>query len=165
MAGDINKRTVGRMTTMSVAIQDTTNDPSTSTLSPLGAITTKGFNIDGNNIEVNDSSNSSGFTESQLSSSTFTLSVSGNCIRDPSLFPNDITIDALIEHRFNCVVQGLGESPVILVEYKRPTKTLTAYMIINSISIDDPDADLTTFSMELSLATSPTYPLTYVDTI
>ena len=162
---DQNKRVIGRTSSMSVAIQNTTNDPATSTLFPLGAVTTKGFNIDGNVIEANDSFNSSGFTENQLASSSFTISVSGNYVRDPDLYPNFQFINQLLKHRFAAGVDPtLSTSPVILVEYKRADITLTAYMIINSINVDDPDSDLSTFTMELSNATSPTYPPALTDT-
>jgi hypothetical protein len=67
-------------------------------------------------------------------------------------------------HRFNSIQQELSDDPIILVRYVRPDVTLTAYMLINSINVEDPDADLSTFTMELSNATSPTYPPTLVAT-
>ena len=164
MADCKNKRLIGRNSTLSVAIQCQDNDPATSTLSPLGAITTKSFSIDGNVIESNDSFNSSGFTESQLSSSSLSLSVSGNYVRDADSYPNALFINQLLVHRFDSVKTDLSEDPVILVKYVRPDVTLTAYMIINSISVEDPDAELSTYTMELSLATSPDYPPTLVAT-
>jgi len=155
-----NPRLVGRDSTLQTAIQCTDEDPATSTLKPIGAVTTKSFSIDGTVIEANDSFSSSGFTENQLSTSSLSLSVSGNYVRDPESFPNATFISELLIYRFNAVHQDLSESPVILVKYVRPDVTLTAYMIINSINVDDPDADLSTFTMELSNATSPTYPPT-----
>lgn len=165
MAGDTNKRLVGRNSTLSVAIQNTSEDPSTSTLLPLGAITTKSFSIDGNTLEANDSFASSGFSENQLSTSSLSLSVSGNYVRDPDSYPNAEFISALLVHRFGAIKQDLSEDPIILVEYVRADVTLTAYMLINSISVEDPDADLSTFTLELSNATSPTYPPTLVATV
>lgn len=164
MAECQNKRLIGRNSTLSVAIQCVDNDPSASTLLPLGAITTKSFSIDGNALEATDSFNSSGFTENQLSTSSLSLSVSGNYVRDPDSYPNATFINQLIVHRFDSVKQDLSQDPVILVKYVRPDVTLTAYMIITSISVEDPDADFSTYTMELSLATSPTYPPTLVAT-
>lgn len=160
MAGCKNKRMIGRSSTLEIAIQCTNENPATSTLLPLGAVTTKSFSIDGNSIEANDSFSSSGYTENQLSTSSLALSVSGNYVRDPNNYPNFLFISQLLVHRFNAVKQDLSEDPIILVKYVRPDVTLTAYMIINSINVDDPDADLSTFTMELSNATSPTYPPT-----
>lgn len=160
-----NKRFVGRNTTLSVSIQGVDNDPALATLLPLGAVTTKSYSIDGNVLEANDSFNASGFSENQLGSSSLSLSVSGNYVRDPDSFPNAEFIDALERHRFDKVKQDLSEDPVILVKYARPGNTLLAYMIINSISVDDPDSEYSTYTMELSLATSPTYPPTLTPTV
>ena len=165
MAGCTNKRLIGRNSTLQVAIQCTNEDPATSTLLPIGAVTTKSFNIDGSALEANDSFSSSGFTESQLSTSSLSLSVSGNYVRDADNYPNATFISDLLIHRFNSVNQTLSEDPVILVKYVRPDVTLTAYMIISSISVEDPDAEYSTFTMELVNATSPTYPPTLVKTI
>jgi len=151
---------VGRQSTLEVAIQCTTENPATSTLKPIGAVTTKSFSIDGNSMEANDSFSSSGFTESQLSTSSISLSLSGNYVRDPESYPNATFISELMVYRFGAVKQDLSENPVILIRYVRPDVTLTAYMVINSISVEDPDADFSTFTMELALATSPTYPPT-----
>lgn len=159
-----NKRTIGRNSTLSVAIQCQDNDPAQAVLNPLGAITTKSFSIDGNALEANDSFNASGFSENQLGSSSLTLSVSGNYVRDPDSYPNATFINQLLVHRFDSVKQDLSQDPVILVKYVRPDVTLTAYMIINSISVEDPDAEFSTYTMELSLATSPLYPPTLVAT-
>lgn len=164
MAGCTNKRLVGRNSTLQVAIQCTDSDPATSTLKPIGAVTTKSFSIDGNVIEANDSFASSGFSENQLATSSLSLSVSGNFVRDPESYPNATFISELMVYRFSAVNQTLSEDPVILVKYVRPDVTLTAYMIINSISVDDPDAELSTYTLELSNATSPTYPPTLVAT-
>ena len=158
MEGCQNKRMIGRSSTLQIAIQCTNEDPESSTLLPLGAVTTKSFSIDGNVIEANDSFASSGYSENQLSTSSLSLSVSGNYVRDPDNYPNFMFISQLLVHRFNAVKQDLSEDPIILVKYVRPDVTLTAYMVINSINVDDPDADLSTFTMELSNATSPTYP-------
>lgn len=165
MAGCTNKRLVGRNSTLEVAIQCTTEDPATSTLLPIGAVTTKSFSIDGNALEANDSFSSSGFTESQLSTSSLSLSVSGNYVRDPDSYPNATFISELLVHRFGAVSQKLEEDPIILVKYTRPDVTLTAYMIISSISVEDPDAEYSTFTMELVNATSPTYPPTLIKTV
>lgn len=154
----------GRNSVLEVAIQCTTENPATTTFKPIGAVTTKSFSLDGNSVEINDSSSSSGFTQNELSTSSLSLSVSGNYVKDPTAYPNDTTISDLIVHRFNSVKQDLSEQPVILVRLTRPDVTLTAYMIINSISVEDPDADLSTFTMELALAISPTYPPTLVAT-
>ena len=162
--GCLNKRLIGRNSTFEVAIQCTTEDPATTDFLPLGAITTKSFSIDGSVLEANDSFASSGFTENQMATSALTLSVSGNYVRDPDSFPNATFISALLVHRFNSIKQDLSEDPIILVRYVRPDVTLTAYMLINSINVEDPDADLSTFTMELSNATSPTYPPTLVAT-
>lgn len=159
-----NIRTAGRSSTMSVAIQCVTEDPATSTLLPLGPITTKSFSIDGNTLEANDSFASSGFTETQLGTSSLSMSVSGNYVRDPSAYPNFVFINQLLVHRFNSVKQTLSQDPVILVKYIRPDVTLTAYMIITSINVEDPDSELSTFTMELANATSPEYPPTLVAT-
>jgi len=163
--GSTNTRLVGRNSSISVAIQDPTEDPSTSTLKPLGAVTTKSFTIDGNSLEANDSSASSGFTENQISTSSLSLSVSGNYVRDTTSYPNDAFISDLLVHRVNSIKQDLSEDPIILVKYVRPDITLTAYMIITSISIEDPDADYSTFTLELSNAVSPDYPPTFVATV
>lgn len=160
-----NKRMVGRTSVLSIAIQCTDEDPATSTLQPLGAITTKSFSIDGNVLEANDSFAGSGFTENQLSNSSISLSVSGNYVRDPDSYPNATFISELIIERFNSVNVNLSQDPIALIKYVRPDVTLTAYMIINSISVEDPDAEFSTWSAEFSLATSPTYPPTLVATV
>ena len=162
--GCTNKRLVGRNSTLEFAIQCTDEDPALTTYKPLGAVTTKSFSIDGNSLEANDSFASSGFTENQLSTSALSLSVSGNYVRDPDSYPNSGFISELLVYRFNAIKQNLSEDPVILVRYVRPDVTLVAYMIINSITVDDPDADLSTFTMELVNATSPTYPPTLTST-
>lgn len=151
---------IGRNSTLQIAIQCTSVDPATSTLLPLGAVTTKSFSIDGNEMTANDSFSSSGFTENQLSTSTLTLSVSGNYVRDADSYPNAAFISQLLVERFGAVQQDLSKDPIVLVKYVRPDVTLTAYMIIKSISVEDPDEEFSTFSAEFSLATSPTYPPT-----
>ena len=160
-----NKRMVGRNSTLEYAVQCTDSDPAETTFKPLGAVTTKSFSIDGNSLEANDSFASSGFSENQLSTSSLSLSVSGNYVRDPDSYPNSGFISELLVHRFNSIKQDLSEDPVILVRYVRPDVTLTAYMIITSINVEDPDADLSTFTMELANATSPTYPPSLAATV
>ena len=159
------KRLVGRDSTLEVAIQCSTENPATTTFEPLGAVTSKNFSIDGTTIEANDSLSDSGFTETQLSTSSISLSVSGNYVRDPTAYPNVTLIGELIKHRFDSVTVGLSEDPVILVKYARPDVTLTAYMIIVSISVEDPDAELSTYTMELTNASSKDYPPTMIVTV
>lgn len=154
----------GRNSVLEVAIQCTTENPATTTFKPIGAVTTKSLSIEGNSQEVNDSSSSSGFTQNEISTSSLPISVSGNYVRDQTAYPNNVAISELFAYRFNSVKQDLSEQPVILVRLTRPDLTFTGYMIINSISIEDPDADLSTFTMELALAISPTYPPTLVAT-
>lgn len=165
MAGCTNKRLIGRNSTLEFAIQCTDVDPATSTLLPLGAVTTKSFSIDGNELTANDSFSSSGFTENQLSTSTLTLSVSGNYVRDADSYPNAGFISDLLIERFGAVAQDLSKDPIVLIRYVRPDVTLTAYMILKSISVEDPDAEYSTFTAEFSNATSPTYPPTLVKTV
>ncbi len=155
-----NKYLFGRNSLLEVAIVDQSTDPSGVTFKPLGAVTTKSFSLDGNSVEVNDSASSSGFTQNQISTSSLTMSISGNRVRDPASFPNATLIAELMVHRFEAVKQNLSGDPVILVRLTQPDLILTAYMLINSISDEMPDADLSTFSMELALAISPTYPPT-----
>ena len=164
MATCKNTRLVGRNSTLEFAIQCVDEDPALTTFKPLGAVTTKSFSIDGNSLEANDSFSSSGFTENQISTSSLSLSVSGNYVRDPDSFPNSGFISELLVHRFNAIKQDLSEDPIILVRYTRADVTLTAYMLVSSISVEDPDADLSTFTMELANAASPTYPPTLVAT-
>lgn len=164
MADCKNIRTVGRNSKINVAIACADQDPSGLTLLPLGAVTTKSFNVEGNTLEANDSFASSGFTENQLGTSSFSVSVSGNYVRDSSNYPNNLFINQLLKHRINAVKQDLSQDPVIYVEYVRPDVTIKAYMLITSINIEDADAELSSFTMELSNATSPTYPLQVVDT-
>lgn len=166
MAEYDNKRTVGRNSRLHVAIQGVSNDPATSTLFPLGMVTTKSFAMNGNVLTANDSSNNSAFIENQMGTRELTLSVSGNYARNPADMPNELFINALQAHFMGLSADAsLSQDPVILIKYIRPDKTLTAYMMINSISVEDPDAELSTFSMELSLAASPTYPPTWEDTV
>jgi hypothetical protein len=165
MAEFTNIRTVGRNSTLNVAIAGVSNDPSSVTMLPLGAITTKSFSIDGNTLEANDSFASSGYTENQLATSSLSLSVSGNYIRAADDYPNYTFINALLKHRATAISQDLSTDPVILVEYVRPDITITFYALISSISVEDPDAELSTFTMELVNATSPDYPPTFVDTV
>ena len=164
MADCKNIRMIGRSSKINVAIACVDQDPSGLTLLPLGAITTKSFNIEGNTLEANDSFASSGFTENQLGTSSFSISVSGNYVRDESNYPNFTFIGALIKHRMAAVKQDLSQDPVIYVEYVRPDITIKGYMLINSINVEDADAEFSSFTMELSNATSPTYPLQVVDT-
>jgi hypothetical protein len=165
MAGYDNIRMVGRNTTMYVAIQGPTEDPAGATLLPLGAVTTKSQSIEGNTLEANDSLVGSGFTEQQLASSSFSISVSGNYVRDPSLFPNYTFINALRKYRFQCATKELDKDPVILVVLEEPSGgvKVTAYMMISTISVEDNDSELRTFSMELVNAASPDYPPTMED--
>ena len=159
-----NIRTIGRSSKINVAIACVDQDPSGLTLLPLGAVTTKSFNIEGNTLEATDSFASSGFTENQMGTSSFTISVSGNYVRDAGNYPNFMFISQLLKHRFNSVKQDLSQDPVIYVEYVRADVTIKGFMLINSISVEDPDAEFSTFSLELSNATSPTYPIEIVDT-
>lgn len=161
MAEFDNIRAVGGLTKLYVAIQGVSNDPETSTLLPLGAVSTITFSIDGNVLEANDSLTSSGFTENQMGKSQVSISCSGNYVRDPSAYPNFQFINALQQHRIATVKQDISQDPVILVRVDAPDYTFTAYMLINSISIENPNSELSTFSMELSNATSPIYPPIY----
>ena len=155
----------GRHSLLEVAIQCQDEDPATTTFKPLGAVTTKALSMDGNVIEINDSSSASGFTENQLATSSISLSISGNKVRDETSLPNATLVAELMRFRFNSVNQSISEDPVILVRLTGPDNTLTAYMVLTSISDDMPDADLSTYSMELVLATSPTYPPTLAATV
>lgn len=159
------KRFNGRDSLFEFAIQCPEENPATTDFLPLGAVTTKGFSIESDVQTANDSFNSSGFTENQSSTASLPISVSGNFVRDPDSYPNEGFITDLLIYKFDSVKQDLSEDAVILVRITRPDVTLTAYMIINSISVDDPDAEFSTFSMELAVATSPIYPPTLVKTV
>lgn len=165
MAGYDNLRVVGRNEELFVAIQDPTVDPALATFLPLGAVTTKSNSIEGNTLEANDSLVGSGFTEQQIASSSFSLSVSGNYVRDPSKFPNYTFINELRKYRFDCVTKELDKDPIILVKLKETDVTITAYMLISSISTESNDSELKTFSMDLVNAASPDYPPTMIDNV
>ncbi|AZU97929.1 hypothetical protein [Vibrio phage LP.1] len=156
------QRHVGRITTLEVAFACPNEDPAGATFVPVGAVTTKSMSIDGNVLEANDSAASSGFSENQLSTSQLSISLSGNCLKTDGTASVIGQIERL---RFNAVKQDLSEDPIILVRYARPINTLTAYMIINSISNEDPDSEYSTWSMELSLAPAPLYPPSLVPTV
>lgn len=159
-----NIREIGGATKLYVAIQGVHNDPATTDFLPLGAVSSLSWSEDGNALEANDSLNGSGYTEFQRGKSTLGLSVSGNYVRNPSAFPNYLFIDALRKHFRNTVNKELNQDPIICVKVVEPTITTTGYFMIQSIGVEKPNAELSTFSMELALATSPLYPLTTTDT-
>ena len=158
------KRNVGRQKLLGLAIQCTSEDPATTTFKYLGAVTTKNHSIEGNTAEVNDSDSTSGFTESQVTSSSISFSASGNYVNDGSLNENKTYINELRRYRFNAVNGLMSEDPVVCLQYATYDDTLTGYFNIVSISIEDPDAELSTWSMEFALAPSPTYGPTLVET-
>ena len=150
-----NLRHKGRLTTLQVALQCATENPATTAYQPLGAVNTKSLAFNGSPIEINDSS-STGLTENMMGQGAVNISLSGNCLREDGT----MTVMGAIERLwFNSCIDG-EKSPVILVEYARPVNTLTAYMMVSSVSIEDPNAEVSTWTMELVLAESKLYPPT-----
>lgn len=158
MVDCLNKRLIGRNALLEFAVQCVDEDPAGTTFLPLGAVTTKSLAVNGNVIESNDSFNESGFTENQMTSRTITLSASGNCVRNTEDYANAIFVDQLIDHFMDTADQTLSREPVVLIRYTRGNRQLVAYMLINNVNLEDPDAEYSTYSSEFSLATSPMYP-------
>lgn len=159
---------VGRVSRIEVAIQDPTNDPTdpSTIFKNLGAVQAKSIGLEGNQLQTNNSSSTSGFDEAQLGTSSFTISASGLYVDETfEDAANNTYIAELQSHYFSSIKPDLSESPIILVKYVRPDITITAYMIIASINVDDNDAELSTWSMELVNAPSPLYPLTVAPTV
>jgi hypothetical protein len=149
----------GRLTTLQVALQCATENPATTTYSPLGAVNTKSLAYNGSPIEINDSS-SGGLTENMMGQGSIAVSLSGNCLREDGT----MTVMGAIERLwFNSCISG-EKSPVILIEYARPVNTLVAYMMVSSVSIEDPTAEMSTWTMDLVLAQQSTYPPTLTAT-
>ena len=143
----------GRLTTLQVALQCATENPATTTYSPLGAVNTKSLALNGSPIAINDSS-TGGLTENMMGQGEIAISLSGNCLREDGT----LTVMGAIERLwFNSVISG-EKSPVILVEYARPVNTFVGYMMVSSVSIEDPTAEISTWTMELTLAQSDIYP-------
>ena len=164
MEGCLTRRILGRETALRIAIQCPTEDPATTDFLELGAVTQKSLTQDGNTIESNDSSCASGYTEVQISTSSLSLSVSGNYLRAGLAGANEIPISDLQKYYNNSVRTDLSRNPIVLVQLAAPDVTFTAYMLISSISIDYADAENASYSMEFMNAPSPTYPPTFVDT-
>ena len=150
---------IGRVATLEIAFQCADADPAGATFLPIGAVTTKGFELSANETSVY-ADDSGGFDENLIVNSSFSLSCEGISRSADGVDSNQTQ---LMKYYFNSLVSGT--QPVVLVRYTWPDVTLVAYMNVNAFNRSDPVEDKSTFTSGFSKAPSPAYPPTLTDSV
>lgn len=150
---------IGKTATLEIAFQCPDIDPASATFLPIGAVTTKGFELTANETSVY-ADDSGGFDENLIVNSSFSLNCEGISRTSDGTDSNQT---ALFKYYFSSV--SAGEQPTVLVRYTWPDVTLVAYMNMTAFNRTDPTDDKSTFTSGFSKAPSPSYPPTLTDTI
>lgn len=148
---------IGRVATLEVAFLCPIADISGATFVPIGATTTKSFELTANETSAY-ADDSGGFDDQLIVNSGFTLSVEGMSRSEDGTLSNQ---SRLLQYYFDALAGN--EQPIVLVRYTWPDKILTAFMNINSFNRSDPVADVSTFTTGFSVAPSSVYRPTLVD--
>ena len=149
---------IGRTATLEIALLCPDQDPATATYLPLGAVTTKSFELSANETSVY-ADDSGGFDENLIVNSAFTISAEGYSRSSDGTGSNQT---AIYKYYFNSFADN--EQPTVLIRYTWPDVTLVAYMNINAFNRSDPTDDKSSYTIGFSKAPSPSYPPTLTDT-
>jgi hypothetical protein len=150
---------IGRVATLEIAFQCADADPAGATFLPIGAVTTKGFELSANETSVY-ADDSGGFDENLIVNSSFSISCEGYSRSGDATDSNQT---ALMLYYFNSLVTNT--QPVVLVRYTWPDLTLLAYMNVNAFNRSDPVDDKSSFTSGFSKAPSPAYQPTLTATV
>lgn len=157
MGCPITDKYVGRRATLEVAFLCPIANISGATFLPIGATTTRSFELSANETSVY-ADDSGGFDDQVIVNSTFSLDVEGI---SRSSDGTDSNQSAFFQYYFDAV--SGNEQPIVLVRYTWPDKILTAFMNINSFNRSDPVDDKSTFTTGFSVAPSSVFRPTLVN--
>lgn len=158
MGCPITDKYVGRRATLEIAFLCPTGDISGANFLPIGATTTKSFDMSANETSVY-ADDSGGFDDQVIVNSTFAFSVEGYSRASDGTDSNQ---SMFFQYYFDALVAS--EQPIVLVRYTWPDKTLTAFMNINAFTRSDPVDDKSAFTTGFSIAPSSAYRPTLVNT-
>lgn len=149
---------IGREAFVEIGFACPTEDPSTVTLLPIGAVTTKGLENSANAASVY-ADDSFGYDEELIVNSVLGVTLEGYSRREDGTRSNQTRLEIY----YNNAVSA-GRQPTVLLRYTRPNITATFYANIKSFSPSDPIDSASSFSVEFGKAPSDFAP-TFVETV
>jgi predicted secreted protein len=126
-------------------------DPSTLTFMPIGAMTTKSFELSADTVSATSDKSVGGFNTNFVTYRNATFSADGFVRRDDDA---DSNVMRLTKHWANPEA-GFNNQPVVWLELIYPDLTFYMYSIVSSMSREAPTGELVTFSAEFSMTSSP----------